>query len=110
MPTSTDFPREVASAPARSSKNNKPKVKAILFPLFPPTVHTDTRTSEEGLGVENAPGRTEGLDKNPGSAKVASDSGSTNVGVDVNANNPGEKGISGVPVDSEPEGHPGNMK
>ncbi|KAF7197455.1 hypothetical protein HII31_01265 [Pseudocercospora fuligena] len=68
------------------------------------------QAEKEGLGAENAPGRTEGLDKNPGSAKVASDSGSTNVGVAVSANNPGEKGISGVPVDSKPEGNTQNMK
>ncbi|KAK4540781.1 hypothetical protein LTR36_008858 [Oleoguttula mirabilis] len=58
---------------------------------------------KQGLGAENAPGRTEGLDKNPGSAAVASDSGSTSVGVRAGTNQPGEKGITGTPVDSQPE-------
>ena len=58
---------------------------------------------KHGLGAENAPGRTSGgIDKNPGQAAVASDSGSTNVGVENGSTQPGEKGISGVPVDSAP--------
>lgn len=38
----------------------------------------------------------------PGEAPVASDSGSTNVGIDSGSNQPGEKGIGGVKVDSKP--------
>ncbi|KAJ9622664.1 hypothetical protein H2203_006314 [Taxawa tesnikishii (nom. ined.)] len=54
----------------------------------------------KGLGADNAPGHSEG--SAPGEAPVASDSGSTNVGVRGDQNNPGEKGISGVPVDAAP--------
>ncbi|KAI5363947.1 hypothetical protein Slin15195_G096020 [Septoria linicola] len=59
------------------------------------------QAEKEGLGAQNAPGRTEGtgVEQNPGNAKVASDSGSTNVGVEAGTNTKGEKGISGVPVD-----------
>jgi hypothetical protein len=64
------------------------------------------------LGADNAPGKTEGetIATNPGKAPVASDSGSTNVGVQSEANNPGEKGIEGVPVDPQPESTGPNMK
>ncbi|KAK4498181.1 hypothetical protein PRZ48_010838 [Zasmidium cellare] len=68
------------------------------------------QAEKQGLGAENAPGRTEGLDKQPGKAPVASDSGSTNVGVEAGTNQPGEKGISGQPVDSQMEGGGANMK
>lgn len=54
--------------------------------------------SEQGLGADNAPGHTEG--HAPGEAPVASDSGSTYVGVRAGDNLPGEKGISGKTVDS----------
>lgn len=52
-----------------------------------------------GEGAPNAPGHTEG--KAPGQAPVASDSGVTNVGIDNGSNQPGEKGIGGVPVSTE---------
>jgi hypothetical protein len=42
-----------------------------------------------------------GESKAPGEAPVASDSGSTNVGIDNGSNQPGEKGIKGVPVSTE---------
>jgi len=41
---------------------------------------------------------------------VASDSGSTNVGIDAGTNQPGEKGVKGVPVDSAPSQANANMK
>ncbi|KAK3052380.1 hypothetical protein LTR09_006590 [Extremus antarcticus] len=66
-----------------------------------------------GVGADNAPGHTEGktIDKNPGMANVASDSGSTNVGIDnAGTNQPGEKGIKGTPVDSAPSSGNANMK
>lgn len=68
--------------------------------------------AEHGLGAENAPGRTEGetIEKNPGKAPVASDSGSTGVGVEAGTDQPGEKGIKGQPVSSQPEGGSGNKK
>ncbi|KAK5117580.1 hypothetical protein LTR62_005002 [Meristemomyces frigidus] len=65
--------------------------------------------AKHGSGASNAPGHTEGTEKNPGSAPVASDSGSTNVGVRAGTNQPGEKGITGVPVDSEPSQGGANM-
>ncbi|KAK3711885.1 hypothetical protein LTR37_009403 [Vermiconidia calcicola] len=70
------------------------------------------QAEKHGLGADNAPGKTEGdtIDKNPGKAAVASDSGSTNVGGRSGTNQPGEKGISGVPVDSQPEQGGSNMK
>ncbi|KAI5195674.1 hypothetical protein E4T39_08138 [Aureobasidium subglaciale] len=52
-----------------------------------------------GTGAPNAPGHTEL--KAPGEAPVASDSGVTNVGIDNGSNQPGEKGIKGVPVSTE---------
>ncbi|KAI4828078.1 hypothetical protein E4T44_09876 [Aureobasidium sp. EXF-8845] len=52
-----------------------------------------------GNGAPNAPGHTE--PKAPGEAPVASDSGVTNVGIDNGSNQPGEKGIGGVPVSNE---------
>ncbi|KAI4760024.1 hypothetical protein E4T52_01549 [Aureobasidium sp. EXF-3400] len=42
-----------------------------------------------------------GESKAPGEAPVASDSGATNVGIDNGSNQPGEKGIKGVPVSTE---------
>jgi len=42
-----------------------------------------------------------GEKKAPGEAPVASDSGVTNVGIDNGSNQPGEKGIGGVPVSTE---------
>ncbi|KAK6436252.1 hypothetical protein LTR95_007554 [Oleoguttula sp. CCFEE 5521] len=63
---------------------------------------------EHGSGASNAAGHTE--DKAPGEAPVASDSGSTNVGVRAGQNQPGEKGISGVPVDSAPTTGNANQK
>ncbi|RYP45097.1 hypothetical protein DL768_008528 [Monosporascus sp. mg162] len=51
----------------------------------------------QGLGAPNAPGHKEG--HAPGEAPVASDSGSTNVGIEGGTTNiPGEKGISGQPL------------
>lgn len=41
---------------------------------------------------------------------MASDSGSTNVGVEAGTNQPGEKGIGGEKVDSAMEGGGANMK
>jgi len=66
---------------------------------------------KHGLGAENAPGRTqsETIEKNPGKAPVASDSGSTSVGIEPGTNQPGEKGISGVKVSSQPESGGSNM-
>ncbi|KAE9974835.1 hypothetical protein BLS_002887 [Venturia inaequalis] len=62
-----------------------------------------------GSGAANAPGHTE--TPKPGEAPVASDSGSTNVGIDNDATNqPGEKGIKGTPVDSAPSSGNANMK
>lgn len=57
--------------------------------------------TEHGEGASNAPGHTEG--KRPGEAPVASDSGSTGVGIEKGTNQPGEKGITGKPVDPVPE-------
>ncbi|TKA22293.1 hypothetical protein B0A50_08018 [Salinomyces thailandicus] len=65
---------------------------------------------KQGLGAENAPARKEGTDKHPGEAPVASDSGSTNTGIEPGTNQPGEKGISGVAVDPKPDGTGANMK
>ncbi|KAI9692674.1 MAG: hypothetical protein M1820_009468 [Bogoriella megaspora] len=63
---------------------------------------------KHGEGAPNAPGRTPG--RAPGEAPVASDSGSTNVGVDAGASNqPGEKGIQGVPVRPEQDRPGANM-
>jgi hypothetical protein len=64
--------------------------------------------TEKGLGAENAPGHKEA--KAPGEAPVASDSGSTYVGVRAGQNLPGEKGISGVPVNSQPDSGNANQK
>lgn len=51
---------------------------------------------EHGLGADNAPGRTE--PSKPGDAPVASDSYTSNVGIDRGASNvPGEKGAGGDP-------------
>lgn len=61
-----------------------------------------------GAGADNAAGHTE-LGR-PGEAPVASDSGSTTVGVDNGSNQPGEKGIKGVPVSSAPDNASANMK
>ncbi|EMC93120.1 hypothetical protein BAUCODRAFT_26468 [Baudoinia panamericana UAMH 10762] len=58
------------------------------------------QAQKEGLGADNAPGHTTGVADTPGKAAVASDSGSTNVGVEAGTNQPGEKGITGKPVDS----------
>jgi len=41
---------------------------------------------------------------------VASDSGVSNVGIDNGSNQPGEKGIKGVPVSSQPDHPNANMK
>lgn len=81
-------------------------VQAILLPyhLLPLTLSL----SEHGAGATNAPGHTE--EKRPGEAPVASDSGATNTGIDPAANNPGEKGIKGVPVDPKPDGTGANMQ
>jgi len=68
------------------------------------------QAQKEGLGADNAPGKTEGIDKQPGKAAVASDSGSTNVGVEAGTNQRGEKGISGVPVSSEQQQGGANMQ
>ncbi|KAK3110680.1 hypothetical protein LTR53_014782 [Teratosphaeriaceae sp. CCFEE 6253] len=69
------------------------------------------QAQKQGTGADNAPGKTQGdtVASNPGKAAVASDSGSTNVGVRAGTNQPGEKGISGVPVDSEPAQGGANM-
>ncbi|KAL8734103.1 MAG: hypothetical protein Q9181_003312 [Wetmoreana brouardii] len=56
---------------------------------------------KHGEGATNAPGHTE--NKKPGEAPVASDSGSTNVGVRSGTNQPGQEGIGGVAVDPVPE-------
>jgi hypothetical protein len=56
--------------------------------------------AEHGEGATNAAGHTEG--RKPGEAPVASDSGSTNVGLGAKSTNvPGEKGISGVQVENQ---------
>ncbi|RYP70542.1 hypothetical protein DL771_005361 [Monosporascus sp. 5C6A] len=60
----------------------------------------------QGLGAPNAPAHKDG--HAPGEAPVASDSGSTNVGIEGGSTNiPGEKGISGKPVREEMD-RPGN--
>ncbi|QIW99891.1 hypothetical protein AMS68_005409 [Peltaster fructicola] len=56
------------------------------------------QAQQQGLGAENAAGHTEG--HAPGEAPVASDSGSSYVGVRAGDNLPGEKGISGKTVDT----------
>jgi len=61
-----------------------------------------------GLGAENAPGHTQGTA--PGEKPVASDSGSTNVGIEAGTNQPGEKGLKDVPVSSKPDSTGANMK
>ncbi|KAK6437755.1 hypothetical protein LTR95_006045 [Oleoguttula sp. CCFEE 5521] len=66
------------------------------------------QAEKHGSGASNAAGHTE--EKAPGEAPVASDSGSTNVGVRAGQNQPGEKGISGVPVDSAPTTGNANQK
>jgi len=57
----------------------------------PPYEKQLTPISEQGLGAANAPGHTEG--KAPGEAPVASDSATSNVGIDNGSNQPGEKGL-----------------
>lgn len=93
-----------------------------LFPLYPTGIFffffffflhllfvaVANFSSAHGTGAPNAAGHTEL--KRPGEAPVASDSGSTNVGIDNGTNQPGEKGISGVPVDSKPGSGNANMK
>ena len=66
---------------------------------------------EHGIGADNAPGKTQGdtIDKNPGKAAVASDSGATRVGIEPGTNQPGEKNIKGQPVSSEPMGGSSNQ-
>lgn len=51
----------------------------------------------KGLGASNAPAAKE--HEAPGEAPVASDSAVSNVGVQREANNPGEKGIGGPDLD-----------
>ena len=46
----------------------------------------------------------------PGEAPVASDSGSTNFGIDNSSNQPGEKDIKGFPVDTAPDNANANRK
>lgn len=60
------------------------------------------------MGAENAAGHTEG--SKPGEAPVASDSGSSLVGVRAGQSLPGEEGIKGKIVDSAPETSNANMK
>lgn len=82
-----------ASKRVRSSRSNKQKVRPPFF-LTCNDWCILTSPSAHGVGADNAPGHTEGktIDKNPGMANVASDSGSTNVGIDnAGANQPGEK-------------------
>lgn len=94
--------------PATSSKRSKLRVSPVREELRASPMLTFA--PEEGLGAENAPGRHEGLDKTPGKAPVASDSGSTNVGIEAGTNQPGETGISGEPVSSQMQTGGANMK
>ena len=66
------------------------------------------RNPEHGLGAENAPGHTQG--SAPGEKPVASDSGTSTVGVDKGTNQPGEKGLKDpkMPGEGEKVGQ-GNM-
>jgi hypothetical protein len=77
---------------AASDKFNKQESESScsLPILFHPIL---TISSGKGLGASNAPAAKE--QNAPGEAPVASDSGNSNVGVDSNANKPGEKGIGG---------------
>ncbi|OQO08879.1 hypothetical protein B0A48_05769 [Cryoendolithus antarcticus] len=77
-------------------------------PILNNTQYQQGPAPEHGSGSSNAAGHTE--EKAPGEAPVASDSGSTNVGVRAGQNQPGEKGISGVPVDSAPTTGNANQK
>ncbi|WPB06796.1 uncharacterized protein RHO25_011456 [Cercospora beticola] len=69
------------------------------------------QAEKEGLGAPSAPGKSSGtgIAENPGYAPVASDSGSTNVGVEAGTDTKGEKGISGVPVGPSDGINSGNM-
>ncbi|THV71551.1 hypothetical protein D6D19_05739 [Aureobasidium pullulans] len=95
----------IQSNPIQSSIHN-PRNPQITMP------HTKTpggsgmsekeqkkQAQTHGTGADNAPGHTEL--KAPGEAPVASDSGVTRVGIDNGTNQPGEKGIGGVPVSNE---------
>lgn len=103
---------EVAKQPAPSSRSKRHRVCATCLNRGSLCHEPSDFFAEHGLGAENAPGRTQGdtIDKNPGKAPVASDSGSTNVGIEPGTNQPGEKGITGVPVSSEPAQGGANMK
>jgi hypothetical protein len=70
-------------------------LKVPLLPLRAhPTPKSVLRTlTAKGLGASNAPAAKEHV--TPGEAPVASDSGNSDVGVDPNANQRGEKGIGG---------------
>lgn len=94
----------VANKPATSSTSNRPRVRS----LQPPHCITTDTSVEQGLGADNAPGHTDG--HKPGEAPVASDSGSTYVGVRAGDNLPGEEGIKGKPVDTKPDQSNANMK
>ncbi|GAB7344390.1 hypothetical protein MBLNU457_2246t1 [Dothideomycetes sp. NU457] len=62
-----------------------------------------------GAGADNAPGHTD-IGKPAEHAPVASDSGATNVGVEAGTNQPGEKGVKGVPVSSIPDQKAASMQ
>ena len=85
------------------SPTRKPRSKLRVHipstPLSLQPQNTNKMHTAHGEGAPNAPGHTEG--KAPGQAPVASDSGVTNVGIDNGSNQPGEKGIGGVPVSTE---------
>lgn len=74
------------------SPTRKPRDKLRVRLLLP-----SLRSSHRKLTFKTVHGEK----KAPGEAPVASDSGVTNVGIDNGSNQPGEKGIGGVPVSTE---------
>ena len=93
-------PRRPASQ-CKVPKNNRRRVRLNISLSLSLSLHLHTNVlPEEGLGADNAPGHTEG--SAPGEKPVASDSGSTGVGVRAGQNTTGEKGINEPIVDSAP--------
>ncbi|KAL8732658.1 MAG: hypothetical protein Q9166_002634 [cf. Caloplaca sp. 2 TL-2023] len=108
---------------AASDKFNKQQAQSMSHttiprnPQYPYTLNNISQSqpnsdilslSAHGLGADNAPGHTAG--SAPGEKPVASDSGATNTGIEPGTNQPGEEGIKGVPVSSEPSSGNANMK
>lgn len=86
----------------RSFSSSRPKVSHLITKLTIYVLLTNRFLLEQGAGADNAPGHTDqGV---PGDAKVASDSYTSNVGIDNKATNvPGEKGNMGQKVGEKPD-------